>query len=237
MQSHPANFDFDCLVSKAIMNAHGGQLWVTSTGVPGEGCMFGMEMKVASVQSPLEVNSTVRPSVSDPYCARQPTLDYATVEDMPVAVAPDFQFDLLHALVVDDSPMNRKMLMLQLKAIGLTHVTQACNGLEAVQAVEERLNVESDQKLFDVIFMDCMMPVMGGNEATRKLRELGYDGTILTVTGNGMPEEIKEIMSCGSTKVLLKPVKANQVEAAIQGEWSLIHGAICVYPHLLTHHC
>jgi CheY-like chemotaxis protein len=221
MQSHPANFDCDCLVSKAIMSAHDGQLWVTSTGVPGEGCMFGMELKVASVQSPPDVNSTFGPSVSDPYCARQPSL-----EDMPVAVAPDFQFDLLHALVVDDSPMNRKMLMLQLKAIGITHVTQACNGLEAVQAVEERLNVESDQKLFDVIFMDCMMPVMDGNEATRKLRELGFDGTILTVTGNGMPEDIREIMSSGSTKVLLKPVKANEVEAAIQGEWWSIHSSI-----------
>jgi hypothetical protein len=49
-----------------------------------------------------------------------------------------------------------------------------------------------------------------------------------------MPEEIKEIMSCGSTKVLLKPVKANQVEAAIQGEWWLIHGAICACRRQLT---
>jgi CheY-like chemotaxis protein len=70
------------------------------------------------------------------------------------------------------------------------------------------------------------MPVMDGNEATRKLRELGFDGTILTVTGNGMPEDIREIMSSGSTKVLLKPVKANEVEAAIQGEWWSIHSSI-----------
>jgi hypothetical protein len=34
MQSHPAYFDCDCLVSKAIMSAHGGQLWVTSTVFP-----------------------------------------------------------------------------------------------------------------------------------------------------------------------------------------------------------
>jgi CheY-like chemotaxis protein len=63
------------------------------------------------------------------------------------------------------------------------------------------------------------MPVMDGNEATRKLRELGHCGTILTVTGNGMPEDIEEIMSSGSTKVLVKPVKADEVEAAIRGQW------------------
>jgi PleD family two-component response regulator len=111
------------------MNAHKGQLWVTSTGVLGEGCLFAMEIVVASVESPPEF---VPPEL----------------EDSLVLTAQSFPFDLLHVLVVDDSPMNRKMLMLHLKGLGIVNITQACHGLEAVQAVEERLNVESDQKLF-----------------------------------------------------------------------------------------
>ena len=90
------------------MNAHKGQLWVTSTGVLGEG----MEIVVASVESPPEL------------------------EDSFVLTAQSFPFDSLHVLVVDDSPMNRKMLMMHLKGLGIVNMTQACNGLEAVQAVE-----------------------------------------------------------------------------------------------------
>jgi CheY-like chemotaxis protein len=205
-------------VSKAIMNAHDGQLWVTSSGIPGEGCIFGMELKVHAI-----VPSEIPPT------GRSELIETADRTGRSVSILPstrqsiqeekeDNPYELVHALVVDDSPMNRKMLMLHLQSCGVRNVSQACNGLEAVQAVTECMDDNCDKKLFDIIFMDCMMPVMDGNKATMKIRELGYESSIVTVTGNGLPEDVREIMSCGSSKVLVKPVSSDAVEAVLRGK-------------------
>jgi CheY-like chemotaxis protein len=214
-------------VSKAIMTAHGGHLWVKSSGVAGEGCVFGMELQVASVHAFEQIfsssSATNEPNVELPPSLSSGVSDSGTVA-VPgvVSTVDENHYDLVHALVVDDSPMNRKMLMLHLKEFGVVNVTQACNGLEAVRAVEERLTDVADEcydrKLFDIIFMDCNMPVMGGNEAILNIRELGYSGPIVTVTGNGLPEDVREIMSCGSSQVLVKPVKADDVESVLGGK-------------------
>jgi signal transduction histidine kinase len=89
-------------------------------------------------------------------------------------------FDLL---VVDDSRLNRKMLLKCLKANGHT-CWEAEDGVEAVAAVEKRMR---DRLLepFDAILMDFVMPNMDGPEATQKIRALGYKGLIFGVTGNG----------------------------------------------------
>ena len=206
--------DYVCLcvsiVSKAIMNAHGGDLWVTSSGIPGEGCVFGMDLQVAYVDAPDE---EAMPS-SNPI----DSTDADVVTTSTFRADSSSYYDMLHVLVVDDSPMNRKMLMLHLKGFGIENISQACDGFEAVQAVEKRMSGESDDKLFDIIFMDCLMPVMGGNEATRRIREMGYVGAIVSVTGNGLPEDVREIMSCGTDRVLVKPVNVDTVKTAISGE-------------------
>lgn len=89
-------------------------------------------------------------------------------------------FDLL---VVDDSRLNRKMLLKCLKANGHT-CWEAEDGVEAVAAVEKRMR---DRLLepFDAILMDFVMPNMDGPEATQKIRALGYKGLVFGVTGNG----------------------------------------------------
>jgi hypothetical protein len=149
-------------VSKAIMNAHDGQLWVTSSGIPGEGCVFGMELKVNAIV-PSEIPPTGRSEPIETAVSILPSTSQSIQEEKEEK--EENPYELVHALVVDDSPMNRKMLMLHLHSCGVRNVSQACNGLEAVQAVIERINGNCDKTLFDIIFMDCMMPVMDGNQA------------------------------------------------------------------------
>ncbi len=55
------------------------------------------------------------------------------------------------------------------------------------------------------------MPVMGGNEATRIIRnQLNYTGTLIGVTGNALPEDLKDFITNGATDVVTKPVELNQ---------------------------
>ena len=66
-------------------------------------------------------------------------------------------------LIVDDIPVNQKLLRLQLKRLGFD-VETACNGKEAVDAV-----VKNE---YDIVFMDLDMPVMDGPSATAAIRKI-----------------------------------------------------------------
>lgn len=194
-------------VSNAIMNAHDGHIWVQSSGVQGEGCVFGMTLAISDIA---------------------PTSDLLTIADhsgtfeantilIDVPQLTQNQYDLVHALVVDDSLLNRKMLGKHLNDFGIQNIVFAENGLEAVQAVEARMNPESEHRLFDVIFMDAVMPVMGGIEAIKRLRELCFLGAIVAVTGNGLPEDKLAMKAVGADEVLVKPINAVTVERTLKG--------------------
>mmetsp|Transcript_34898 Transcript_34898/g.35540 ORF Transcript_34898/g.35540 Transcript_34898/m.35540 type:complete len:99 (+) Transcript_34898:2-298(+) len=54
--------------------------------------------------------------------------------------------------------------------------------------------------------MDSIMPMMGGLEATRCIRHLGYNGIIIGVTGNISSDEIQDFLNHGADAVLSKPL-------------------------------
>jgi signal transduction histidine kinase len=92
----------------------------------------------------------------------------------------------LEVLVVDDSRLNRKMLLKCLQADGHRCI-EAADGLEAIAMVEERIGhaTGGNGKPFDAILMDFIMPNMDGPTATKEIRALGYTAPIFGVTGNG----------------------------------------------------
>jgi len=109
-------------------------------------------------------------------------------------------------LVVDDVAMNRKMLLRLLRDRFESHC-EACNGQEAVDQVRASMSSGSGSGMaFDVITMDYQMPVMDGTKAARAIRELGYTGVIVGITGNALPEDMKTFMSHGANEVLTKPI-------------------------------
>jgi CheY-like chemotaxis protein len=92
----------------------------------------------------------------------------------------------LEVLVVDDSRLNRKMLLKCLQADGHRCI-EAADGLEAIAMVKERIDHAGGGhgKPFDAILMDFIMPNMDGPTATKEIRALGYTSPIFGVTGNG----------------------------------------------------
>jgi CheY-like chemotaxis protein len=96
---------------------------------------------------------------------------------------------LFEVLVVDDSNLNRKMLMKCLKAE--KHICEdAADGLQAIEKVGKKMNWKGHSgglgvgKPYDVILMDFVMPHKDGPTATAELRAMGYTGAIFGVTGN-----------------------------------------------------
>ena len=112
-------------------------------------------------------------------------------------------------LVVDDNPINQKLLFHSLKKE--FDIEIANNGLEAVNIC--------DGDSFDVVLMDLMMPIMDGAEATQKIRESNnYRNKhipIILVTTNDLDYERNRCMNSGADDYIIKPVNIDNLLTTI----------------------
>jgi CheY-like chemotaxis protein/HPt (histidine-containing phosphotransfer) domain-containing protein len=104
-------------------------------------------------------------------------------------------------LVVDDNQINRIVAKDMLKIFGLT-VDLAKNGEAALNILENNH--------YDLIFMDCQMPVMDGYTATRKIRDLKshvreHNIPIIAMTANAMQGDEDKCIESGMSDYLAKP--------------------------------
>ncbi len=111
---------------------------------------------------------------------------------------------LLKILIVEDIDFNRELLVNLMRKIGF-EVKTANNGKEAVDYFTEFRP--------DLIWMDILMPVMGGKESASKIRKLpgGHTCKIIAVTASALSEEKNEILASGCDDVLFKPYKESQI--------------------------
>lgn len=107
-----------------------------------------------------------------------------------------------NVLVVDDGQANRRLIKLILTKAGCD-VTEAENGQEGLEAA---LN-----GTFDVVLMDMQMPVLDGYQATTKLRENGYTGTIVALTANAMSGDQEKCFAAGCDDFVAKPVDIDKL--------------------------
>ncbi|WP_448189483.1 ATP-binding protein [Azospirillum sp. sgz301742] len=103
-------------------------------------------------------------------------------------------------LLVEDSQLNQIVARAMLQKAG-HHVDVAENGAEAVAAVQERP--------FDLVLMDVMMPVLDGIEATRTIRSLPGPVSalpIIALTASTDPQDIEACHAAGMNGCLGKPI-------------------------------
>ena len=81
------------------------------------------------------------------------------------------------------------------------------------QAVEY---LKGDIEACNVVFMDNLMPVMNGIDATRAIRGLGYRHLIIGCTGNVMEDDVRCYLDAGADMVLYKPLRMNQLELLLK---------------------
>ncbi|MBB5031744.1 ATP-binding protein [Prosthecobacter vanneervenii] len=115
-----------------------------------------------------------------------------------------------HILLVEDQPLNQKIATMLLQRLGYVHMDIANNGEEAVSMVA--------QGGYDIIFMDLQMPVMGGVEATRRIRgnfQLKHQPAIIAMTGHALTGVKEECRECGMNAFLTKPVSLDDFRRVI----------------------
>ena len=119
---------------------------------------------------------------------------------------------LLHGriLLVEDNPVNRRLFHAVLCNAG-ADVDLAENGQVAVEkAVTAMVSHSSPNNTlpgYDVILMDMQMPVLDGYSATKHLRAIRYQGSIVALTAHALTEDREKCLSIGCDDVITKPVE------------------------------
>ncbi|MFZ5443981.1 MAG: ATP-binding protein [Myxococcota bacterium] len=156
-----------------------------------------------SVRSTLGVGSVFTLEVPLPD-AQVPVTDATTSAAKPEGLVGKG----LRVLLVDDNVINLKVAQRLLARAGC-EVTSAGNGEEAVAL--------ATRQPFDLIYMDCQMPVLDGWEATRRLR--AHPATaqtpIVALTASAMESEVLACLEAGMNEVLPKPVTWDAVQASL----------------------
>ena len=110
-------------------------------------------------------------------------------------------------LLVEDNAINQRVARRFLERLGCeVHVVG--DGLQSVERFQ--------REAFDFILMDMQMPVMGGAEATQKIRSLGIRTPIVAFTANVMKHQIEEYARQGFAGVVEKPIIREKLFATLK---------------------
>ncbi|CAA6798895.1 MAG: Sensory box histidine kinase/response regulator [uncultured Sulfurovum sp.] len=135
---------------------------------------------------------------------KQTTQQTAKINKLVKDRKPIQLFTGIHALVIEDNPINQKMIQHTLKNIGIS-TECADNGKIGVEMFMK------NHKKYDVVFMDIQMPVMNGVEATKAIlayaQSKGLNHTpIIAVTANALKGDRERFMSEGMDEYVSKPI-------------------------------
>jgi len=108
-----------------------------------------------------------------------------------------------NVLIVDDVETNLHVTRGLMAPYGLS-IELVSSGYEAIEKVK-------NGKVYDIIFMDHMMPGMDGIEATKIIRELGYTQPVVALTANALIGQVKIFMDNGFNDFISKPIDIRQL--------------------------
>ena len=110
-------------------------------------------------------------------------------------------------LVAEDNEINRKVILSILEKLGY-RADSVDNGKELIEVLKTRN--------YDLVLMDCQMPVMDGYEATQKIRNrdekiLDPQIPIIAVTAHALSGDMEKCLQCGMNDYIKKPIDVNEL--------------------------
>jgi light-regulated signal transduction histidine kinase (bacteriophytochrome)/CheY-like chemotaxis protein len=139
----------------------------------------------------------------------RPTTTESSLEHEKLAIAPPLNGCIL---VVEDTAVNQLLMIKTLQKIGYT-ADAVANGQEAL----DRLT----QQAYDVVLMDCQMPVLDGYEATRQLRQREQaqqhsHTPIIGLTAFAMESDRQKCLDAGMDDYISKPVHIHELKTLLE---------------------
>jgi len=192
-------------ISKQLVELMGGRISCESRSGIGSEFMFQLELEKVSQESvaPLEFSRKTYSIMQNPAVYDRRSEIELLPEKAPLV------------LVVEDNTINQEVSSGILKNLGC-RVDLAENGEMAVAAVKN--------KSYDIIFMDCQMPVMDGYDTTRRIRAMGSisrsggELPVIALTAHALAGDRVKCIKAGMDDHLAKPFSKRQM-AEILSRW------------------
>ncbi|MTI14891.1 PAS domain S-box protein [Sansalvadorimonas verongulae] len=184
-QDHPGGTGLGLAISQRLVSAQGGALKVASSLGAGSRFYFSLPLRRAVLDEGAQSSA----SSHDVCSFHLPPEETAKV------------------LVVDDSRINREMLVRLLDDAGF-ETLEAVNGLDALNCIQA-----SQPQL---VLMDIRMPVMSGSDAVRQLRRNGNPVPVIAVTASVDPIQQKKIEGLGFNGYVGKPFRIDDLFQQIE---------------------
>jgi len=113
-------------------------------------------------------------------------------------------------LIAEDDAATRDAVVAMLEELGITDVVTAFNGEQALKALEERQ--------FNTLLLDLMMPKIDGYEVLRELRKGNYKRPtrVIVMSAHAQPAELDGLMSLGADAFMPKPFTLTDLENILE---------------------
>ncbi len=192
-------------ICKSLVKMMNGKISVTSTKGTGSTFQFIIQLdkhyysnldETERDGTDLITEASLPSADNEPYVTPELIKDYL---DKPIRI-----------LLVEDNDINIKFLVKLLWKRGLS-CNIAHNGEEAVAAYKK--------SAYDIIFMDCQMPMMDGYEATKQIRALEGNhnyAIIIALTAYAMEVDKENCIQAGMDEVVSKPIKVDQLDQLLK---------------------
>lgn len=175
-------------ITRELLDLMGSRLTVKSTY--GEGSEFGFEIMQCVVNA-------------EPFGDLEGRLKKPVSEKKRIS----FTAEDAHILVVDDTPINLRVITKLLKNTKI-QIDTVTSGKDAVRLVKERT--------YDVVFLDHLMPEMDGPETLKRMNELEDNASagapVISLTSNALENAKEEYLKLGFKDYLSKPIRPEELE-------------------------